>query len=101
MKSWRSAGGEPDIGLDLLAWLPAEGFELRSVQTFSDALTPRDFAWHWPKTFVSVGLDRLVDLGEMTREEANHVRDEFAILETTPHVRMITPPVVEMIAIKR
>jgi hypothetical protein len=100
MRSWRASGGEPDIGLNLLNWLPAEGFELREVRTIVDVVQPSDFAWHWPKTFVNVGLERLVSLGDLTTAEADVVRNEFAILETTPNVRIITPAVVELIAVR-
>ena len=36
----------------------------------------------------------------MTRDDAARVRNEFAILETTPNVRNITPGVLELIATK-
>ncbi len=101
MRSWRDTGGEPDVGLDLLTWLPSDGFELQSVRTIVDVVSPSDFAWQWPKRFVDVGLNRLVELGEVTGDQASVFRDEFALLETTPNVRLVTPAVVELIAVRR
>ena len=55
ISSWRKSGGEPDIGLELMSWLPQEGFRLREVRPIVDVVGPRDFIWQWPSTFVDVG----------------------------------------------
>ena len=94
MRSWRASGGEPDIGRELVTWL---GDDIIEVKPIIEVITPRDFMWQWPKTFVNVGLDRLVELGEMTVGDATAVRQEFARLESTPGIRMFTPAVLEII----
>lgn len=98
MRSWRASGGEPDIGRALPGWLEEEGFRIVSMKPIVDVISPADFTWQWPRTFVEVGLDRLVELGEFTTQMAKEVRDEFTRLEATPHVRMTTPAVLEVIA---
>lgn len=94
MESWRAAGGEPDIGLQLPAWLTEAGFTIRRLRPIVDFLTPRDFAWQWPKTFVEVGIERLIELGRMTPDDAREVRRAFADSQLT-----VTPSVVEIVAI--
>jgi ubiquinone/menaquinone biosynthesis C-methylase UbiE len=101
MKSWRSVGGEPDIGLALPAWIEEEGAEVVSLQTITHVISPADEMWQWPKTFVEVGLQRLVELGELDARRADAIRDEFAAAEAAPHARMVTPGVLEILARKR
>ena len=101
MKGWRASGGEPDIGLDLPRWLEELGFEVRRLHPIVDVATPSSFVWQWPKTFIRVGLDRLIDLGLITKDRARAVADEFAAREAAPGTLMITPAVLEIIAVRR
>src|SRR5438045_5325183 len=98
MKSWREGGGEPDIGLMLPQWLGEYGLKIHSVRPIVDVITPRSFVWQWPKTFVAVGVNRLVDIGRITADEARAIHDAFAERERAAHTLMITPAVLEIIA---
>ena len=98
MKSWRHTGGEPDIAIDLLSWLPEEGFEIVELRPFVDVVSPVDSIWQWPSSFVEVGLSRLVELGHLDNEQANATRAAFADAEGNPDSRLITPAVLEIIA---
>jgi ubiquinone/menaquinone biosynthesis C-methylase UbiE len=98
MKSWRHSGGEPDIAIDLISWLPAEGFEIMELRPFVDVVSPVDSIWQWPSSFVESGLSRLVQLGHLTNEEADTARNAFAAAEDNPDSRLITPAVLEIIA---
>jgi len=100
MKSWRADGGEPDIALDLLGWLPECGFEIRAKRSIIDVVSPSDFSWHWPMSFVQVGLKRLVDLGHVTAVKAQEIADALFARESSPHAQMFTPAVLEMIAVR-
>lgn len=101
MRNWRSDGGEPDIGLQLPLWLPELGFEIKSLTPIIDIFPASNFVWQWPKSFVQIGPRRLVDLGLMTEQRANQVVDAFERVEKTPNALMITPAVLEIIAVKR
>ncbi len=101
MESWRADGGEPDIGLDLPVWLNEVGLEARSLRPIADAVRPADYAWQWPKSFIEVGVRRLVTLGRMNAESAAETTAAFAALESSPHAMMITPLVLETLAVKR
>jgi hypothetical protein len=98
MKSWRHTGGEPDIAIDLLSWLPEEGFEIVEVRPFVDVVSPVDAIWQWPSSFVEVALLRLVQLGHLDIDEAAAARTAFAEAEGNPDGRLITPAVLEIIA---
>jgi len=101
MESWRATGGEPDVGLDLPIWLEELGFETRSLNPILDVVGPRNFVWQWPKAFMDVGIRRLVDLGRLTEDRARAISQAFAAREAAPHTLMITPAVIEIIAVRR
>jgi len=98
MKSWRHTGGEPDIAIDLLSWLPDEGFAIAEVRPFVDVVSPVDSIWQWPSSFVETALSRLVQLGHLDNDAANGARKAFADAEANPDARLITPAVLEIIA---
>lgn len=93
MKTWRAAGGEPDIALDLLRWLPEAGFQLKRQRTIVDVITPSSFIWQWPVSFVDVGVDRLVSIGAFPAARAAELKRSVA-----QATLMTTPAVLEIIA---
>lgn len=97
-KSWRANGGEPDIALNLMAWLEEAGFEILSLTPIVDVLTPDDALWEWPKVFLETGAARLVELGHLSNERADAIVSAFHAAERAPHTRMITPGVLEIVA---
>ena len=100
LERWRASGGEPEVGLDLPRWLEELGFENRSVTTIMDVITASDSVWPWPRAFVHAGVERLVGLGDLTEERARAIIQAFAAAEATPGTRMVTPAVVEIVAVK-
>jgi hypothetical protein len=101
MASWRATGGEPDIALDIPAWLEALGFEIQSLTPIVDVISPRDYVWQWPKSFVKVGLQRLIELGAIDETKGARIESAFDEIERSSSARMITPAVLEIIARKR
>ncbi|MGI8619054.1 MAG: hypothetical protein ACR2L6_08180 [Gemmatimonadaceae bacterium] len=53
-----------------------------------------------PKAFVAVGVERMRELGSLTSDEAEGVRNSLANAENDPHALMVTPAVIEIIATK-
>ncbi|HJQ37086.1 MAG TPA: methyltransferase domain-containing protein [Thermoanaerobaculia bacterium] len=98
MASWRAEGGEPDIALDLLRWFPDEGFRVKRVRPIVEIITPEHFIWQWPRSFINTGVDRLVQLGRLSAEDAQSIKAQFAERESDPTTRMVTPAVLEIIA---
>ena len=101
MASWRDAGGEPNIALPLLDWLEDLNFEVRRVQPIIDIIEPGHPKWEWAKSFLKVGRERLVELGYLTQEQSDSIWQAFQAFEAAPGARMITPAVLEIIAVKR
>jgi SAM-dependent methyltransferase len=100
MESWRTNGGEPDIGLELPRWLAELGFETKSLRPLIEIVPATNFLWHWPTSFIHVSLARLVNLGHLSQERAEAIAQAIAACEAAPHTLMITPAVLEIIAVK-
>ena len=101
MRSWRDNGGEPDIGLSLPSWLQESGFIIKELHPIVDIVSPSNFVWQWPKTYLEVNIDRMRELGYIDAVKAQRVRKAFRSCETDPKTLMITPVVLEIIAGKR
>jgi hypothetical protein len=98
MESWRAAGGEPDVALPLLSWLPEVGFRIEVAEPVVHAVAPRDFVRRWPATFVETGVERLVETGRLTPAASAAILDALAANAADPHGMMITPGVLEIVA---
>ena len=57
-----------------------------------------DAMWPWPRAFVEVGLERLVSIGAMSRDEAAATWTDFLVREASPGTRMVNPIVLEVVA---
>jgi SAM-dependent methyltransferase len=98
MESWRASGGEPDIALSLPGLLQQNGFRIRRMNPIVFAVTPRDYVWQWPSTFIESGLHRLLELERVDARWVDSVRREFLEAQADPATVMITPMVLEIIA---
>ena len=100
LADWRASGGEPDIGRELPALLPAAGLRVREVRPLAEVIRPSDFMWGWPASFVRIYLDHLVEAGKRDRAWAEAVRAEWEAAERRPETLAATPLVLEIIAEK-
>lgn len=98
MRSWRDAGGEPDIALRLPGWLEEEGLEVAGMRPLVHAVRKGDFAWEWPASFMASGARRLAELDYVGAEEAERLAG--ALARMPEGTWMITPLVLEVIARK-
>jgi SAM-dependent methyltransferase len=101
MASWRARGGEPDIGPTLLGWMPALGLEIASVRAISEVAAPGSPHWEWLQRFAEVGVQRLVELGEVSAERGAALAAAWAACPARPGIQMITPAVLEIVAVRR
>lgn len=100
MAGWRASGGEPDIALDLPRWLAEQGFEVRSLRPIIEVVPRASFFWEWPKAFLEVGVRRMVELGQLSADRAAAITAAFAASEAAPGTLMITPAVLEIVAVR-
>ena len=100
MASWRAAGGEPDVALELPALLATNGFTIRSATPRIFCVRPGEDAWRWPAGFIEVNLTRLRELGRVDAEFIAQARRELTEAEADPSSLMLTPMVLEIVAEK-
>lgn len=98
MESWRAAGGEPDVALDLPSLIEECGFRVRSATPRVFCVRPHDHLWRWPSAFIDVNLDRLLELRRVDQDWVAAVRREFSAAESNPNTFMVTPMLLELIA---
>jgi hypothetical protein len=97
--AWRESGGEPNVGLEIPSWCEAEGMTIASLAPLVDVIDASQPSWQWPRSFIESGLARLVDLSRLSPQESAAIWQAFLSRETAPQARMITPAVLEVIAI--
>jgi SAM-dependent methyltransferase len=101
MRSWRASGGEPDVGLDLPLWLGELGFEIREQRPIVEIATPSSYLWQWPKAFLAVNVPHQVAQGTLAPELGQALARTFARIEATPNAFVVTPAVLEILAVRR
>ena len=66
-----------------------------------DVVPRSNFIWEWPRAFMGVGLARLVELGRLTPDRSREISNAFKATESNPRALMVTPGVLEILAVKR
>src|SRR2546423_2181320 len=64
MSNWRASGGEPDIAAALIPRLITAGFQISETRPLIFAVSPRDFMWRWPSSFIKSHLKRMLENGQ-------------------------------------
>ena len=98
MASWRATGGEPDVALDFPVLFRGAGLRIVEAHPRILTLSPRDYAWQWPASFVEINLARLQELGRVDSDWVEAVRREFGEAESDPMTLLNTPLFLEVIA---
>ena len=100
-KSWRVRGGDPDIGCKLPGLLRRAGFEIREINPLLRLARPGSTLWDWPDTFFDLHLPVLVKMRLITTAHERAFRREWAKRSRDPGAFFTSPPMVEIIAVKR
>lgn len=100
MASWRAAGGEPNIACELPQLLGEAGFRILEIRPRVRTVSPRDYTWQWPATFIEINLVRMRELGRVTPDWSANVLREFKEIEADPNAWFTTPMFLEIVAEK-
>jgi hypothetical protein len=100
-RSWREHGGDPDVGLKLPAMMVRCGFEVREVRPVVRVARPGSQLWQWPTTFFRNHLPMLVEKGFLSDEERRAFDADWAARSADPGAFFASPPMVEIVAVKR
>jgi SAM-dependent methyltransferase len=99
-RSFRGHGGNPDIGGELPGLMRAAGLEVRTLEPLVRLGRPGTALWDWPGTFFANYLPDLVEMGEITADERAEFEREWAARSRDPDSYFLSPPMVEIIAVK-
>lgn len=100
-QSWRMRGGDPDIGKRLPRMLKQAGFEIVRIDPLVRAARPETALWQWPTTFFANYLPALVEMGLITRAEADEWNEHWTDCTADPASAFLTPPMLSIIAVRR
>src|SRR6185436_9361566 len=100
-QSWRARGGDADIGCRLPGLLRRAGFEVREILPLVRLARPGSPLWDWPDTFFDIHLPSLVKTGFLTAAHERNYRRAWAQRSRNPGAFFTSPPMVEIIAVKK
>jgi ubiquinone/menaquinone biosynthesis C-methylase UbiE len=99
--SWRDKGGDPDIMSRLPALCRRHGLEVTDLRCNERIARPGEMMWHWPDSFWSSFVPRLVEMGYLSAAERDAFDACWAEASADPDTFMFLPPVFDLIAVKR
>ena len=100
-ESWIASGGDPNVARQLPELLRNAGFQVLEIIPRVRTMSPRDYTWQWPKSFVEINVLRLQELGRISEELAAEVLREFREADADPESWFTTPMFLEIVAEKR
>jgi SAM-dependent methyltransferase len=100
-QSWRDRGGDPDIVGRLPGLLKEHGLEVTHISVNQRVATPESGLWAWPDSFWRNFLPRLLEMGYISREEANAFEAVWMEASSEADAFVLLPPVWDVIARKR
>lgn len=101
MASWKATGGDGHVGARVPAMMERAGLEVTHLETLVRTGRPGSAVWQWPRTFYTNFLPTLVANGLLTQEDADAFDARWAEREREPGAFFSSPPMVEVIGVKR
>ncbi|HYW09016.1 MAG TPA: methyltransferase domain-containing protein [Longimicrobium sp.] len=98
--AWRGSGGNPSVGAALPALMERCGLRVRHIRPISRIARPGTALWKWPKSFFDNFLPGLVAAGTLDAATLAEFNAAWAELEGVPGALFVTPPMVEIVAVR-
>jgi len=99
-ESFRTHGGNPNVGMELPAMMIDAGLEVRSIRPLVRVGRPGTPLWEWPRTFFQIFLPTLVESGSLTAGEEAAFWEDFEARTVNSAAFFMSPPMVEVIGVK-
>lgn len=97
LKGFKESDGEIDIGKYLPNYFEAAGLEVISIRPMAKLALPGDMVWQWPKSFLQIYMPKINNLA---KDEIKEALKQLEELENMPGATILTPLMVEVIAVK-
>ncbi len=99
-RSFAMHGGDTDIAGRLPQMMARCGLEVLSITPISRVARPGTALWQWPETFYRDYVPRLVEMGCLTQSEVDAFFEEWSRNSADPNAFFLTPPMLDVIAVK-
>jgi len=99
--AWRDHGGDTEIGQRLPALLARHGLDPVEISPLHRVARPRSPLWTWPTVFIETYGPRLVEEGRLTAAEHEALVEDWDAHSRDPGAFFVSPPMVEIVAVKR
>ena len=100
-RSWRLRGGDSNIGTMVPRLLTRCGFAVTEIRPLVRVARPGSPLWQWPDTFFSNYLPALVHMGLINERDRRDFQREWRKRSRDPSAFFATPPMLEVIGVKR
>ena len=100
-EAWRDQGGDTEIGLHLPAMLARHGLTPVEVSPMHRIARPGSQLWTWPTIFIETYGPKLVEEGRLTAAEHEALVGDWKAHTDDPNAFFLSPPMVDIIAVKR
>jgi hypothetical protein len=77
------------------------GLEVVSITPLARVARPGDALWQWPRTFFDNFLPQLVQNGYLAEDERQAFDAVWAARDADPGAWLATPPMVEVVGVRR
>jgi len=100
-KSWDLRGGDSDIGSRLPTMVVNAGFDIRDLHATVRLARPGSTMWDWPDSFFDIYLPTLVKMRLIRPSDERNFRRAWAQRSRDPGAFFTSPPMIEIVAVKR
>jgi SAM-dependent methyltransferase len=100
-EAWRDHGGDTDVGQRLPTLLAKHGLIPREIAPLHRVARTGSSLWTWPTIFIDTYAPRLVEEGRLTRAEHEALVRDWEAHSNDPAAFFCSPPMVDIIAVKR
>lgn len=101
VRTWNARGGDAKIGMRLPTLLAKHGLAPVEISPLHRAARPSSQLWRWPTIFIQTYAPKLVEEGKLTAEEYDALVRDWEERTNDPNSFFCSPPMVEIIAVKR
>lgn len=98
-RSWRARGGDPDVVGRLPRILRDHGFQIEHLGQHQRLARPGESMWHWVASWWRIFVPKLVQMGEITADDARRFFEDFEGLRADTDFTVL-PSVYEIVARK-
>jgi len=99
--AWNDMGGDTKVGLKLPALLAKHGLTPREIRPLHRVARSGSQLWTWPAIFIETYAPKLVEEGRLTPGEHRALVRDWEERSNDPDAFFCSPPMVEIIAVKR